>query len=143
MKCPACKRPLRERGVGEFTVDTCHGGCGGIWFDVAELELMNDRAAAALHRVWQHPQREVEHAAERLCPRCPGKVLERKWFSEAKKVEIDQCPQCAGIWLDDGEFTTIREELKSGQAAGLPWARALTAAITLVEADPGSKGKGA
>ena len=138
MKCPACKRELRERDVGEFTVDTCHGGCGGIWFDVAELELVGTRGAAALHRVWTHPQREVQQAAVRLCPRCPQQVLDRKWFSDAQQVEIDECPTCRGIWLDDGEFTAIREELKQGRTSGLPWARALTAAITLVQADSNS-----
>jgi Zn-finger nucleic acid-binding protein len=132
MNCPACKRPLREKGAGEFTVDTCHGGCGGIWFDAAELERVGERAAAALHRVWQHPQRESKLADVRLCPRCPEQVLERKWFSDAKKVEIDQCAKCGGIWLDDGEFTSIYEEIKQGHVGSPPWARAMAEAITIV-----------
>ena len=135
MNCPACTRELRERNVGQFTVDTCHGGCGGIWFDVSELQRVGEREAAALHRVWQHPRREVQQAAQRICPRCPAQVLERKWFSDSRQVEIDECPKCGGIWLDDGEFSAIREELKQAQAGAQPWARALSEAITLVEAD--------
>ena len=53
MDCPACKQPLREKSVGEFTVDVCYGGCGGIWFDANELERVSVRAAGSLHRVWQ------------------------------------------------------------------------------------------
>ncbi|MGH8591979.1 MAG: zf-TFIIB domain-containing protein [Gammaproteobacteria bacterium] len=32
-----------------------------------------------------------------MCPRCPKPVLDRKWFFDLKKVEIDQCPKCGGV----------------------------------------------
>jgi len=43
----------------------------------------------------QYPQRVTKAVEQRWCPRCPQQPLDRKWFSESKKVEIDQCPSAA------------------------------------------------
>src|ERR1041385_4327605 len=103
MKCPACQNPLREKGAGGLTVDICYGGCGGIWFDAREIERIDARAAASLHTIWQGPpSARRDPSSPRLCPRCPHQALERRWFSELKRVELDQCPSCSGIWLDAG-----------------------------------------
>jgi Zn-finger nucleic acid-binding protein len=146
MKCPACKNPLREKSAGDLTLDICYGGCGGMWFDAAELERVSARAATTLHSVWQIPVSHVKLSEPRLCPRCPGQILDRKHFSEAKKVEIDQCPKCAGIWLDPGEFSLIYEEMKGAKVEAPGWARAMAEAVALVnertaakKADPGAK----
>ena len=75
-----------------MTVDICYGGCGGIWFDPRELLRVDARGAANLHTVWCDPNKVVTQTDPRLCPRCPEQVLDRRWFSEEKRVEIDQCP---------------------------------------------------
>jgi len=36
-------------------------------------------------------------------------VMMRRFFSPLKVVEIDECPGCAGIWLDSGELAKIHE----------------------------------
>ncbi len=141
MKCPACKRTLREKNTGEVTLDMCYGGCGGLWFDAAELQRVTPRAAANLHTIWQPPHRTKKPDEPRLCPRCPEQLLDRKWFSEAKEVEIDQCPKCSGIWLDDGEFTSIYAEIRDGKAASPPWASAMAEAVTFVQANLGPMGE--
>jgi len=125
MKCPACKSPLREKGAGGLTLDFCYGGCGGIWFDATELERVNARAATTLHTIWQVPVGNVKLTEPRLCPRCPEQVLERKWFSELKQVEIDECAKCGGIWLDAGEFTRVYEESKSAKVTSPLWLAAM------------------
>jgi Zn-finger nucleic acid-binding protein len=125
MKCPACKSPLREKGAGGMTVDVCYGGCGGIWFDATELERVSARAAATLHTIWQGPGANMKSTGPRVCPRCDPQVLERKWFSEARQVEIDECPTCRGIWLDAGEFTRIYEESKGAKVTSPLWMAAL------------------
>ena len=142
MKCPACKSPLREKGAGGMTLDVCYGGCGGIWFDSSELERVNARAAATLHTIWNVPVANVKLTEPRLCPRCPELVLERKWFSESKKVEIDQCTKCGGIWLDAGEFSRIHDEIKgSGGKVTTPlWAVAMAEAAKIVEESPAAPG---
>jgi len=132
MKCPSCKNQLREKGAGGLTLDVCYGGCGGIWFDAAELERVSARAATTLHTIWQVPVSSVKLSEPRTCPRCPEQVLERKWFSDSKKVEIDQCPKCGGVWLDAGEFTRIYEEIQGAKIAPPGWATAMAEAAALV-----------
>ena len=145
MKCPACKNPLREKNAGGMTLDLCYGGCGGIWFDAAELERVSVSAPAAttLHSIWQIPQSNVQLTEPRLCPRCPEQVLDRKWFSDLQQVEIDQCPKCGGIWLDAGEFSSIYEEVKGARETSPLWARAMSEAAALVKEQPGAAGDAA
>jgi uncharacterized protein len=134
LKCPACKGPLREKGAGTLTVDTCYGGCGGIWFDARELDRVSDKAAASLHTIWRDPGRPVTLTEPRLCARCDGQHLERGWFSEAVRVEIDRCPQCGGIWLDEGEFSRIRDELGHAPTPPPRWASAMAEAAASISA---------
>jgi hypothetical protein len=133
MICPSCKNPLREKGAGGMILDVCYGGCGGIWFDATELERVSASAAATLHTIWNVPTSNVKLTEPRWCPRCPDLVLERKWFSETKQVEIDQCPKCGGIWLDAGEFTRIYDETKGAKVASPLWAIAMAQAVATVE----------
>ena len=134
MKCPACKSNLREKGAGGITLDICYGGCGGIWFDKSELENVSARAATTLHSIWQVPVSNVKLTDPRMCPRCPEQVLDRKWFSPAEKVEIDECPKCGGIWLDAGEFSRIYEEIQGAKVAPPGWATVMAEAAALVAA---------
>ena len=133
MKCPACKSPLREKGAGGMTLDLCYGGCGGVWFDATELGRVSARAATTLHTIWQVPVSHVKLTEPRKCPHCPEQILDRKWFSDAKKVEIDKCPQCAGVWLDAGEFSRIYEEVQGAKVTSPIWATAMAEAAALVE----------
>ena len=137
MKCPACKSPLREKGAGGMTLDVCYGGCGGIWFDATELERVSASAATSLHSIWSVPSSNVNLTEPRPCPRCPDLMLERKWFSDLQKVEIDQCAKCGGIWLDAGEFTRIYEEIKIAKTAPPAWASAMAEAADFVKSNLG------
>jgi Zn-finger nucleic acid-binding protein len=132
MKCPACKNPLREKGAGGMVLDVCYGGCGGIWFDAAELERVSARAATTLHTIWQVPVSNVKLTEPRYCPRCPEQVLDRKWFSDLQKVEIDQCPKCGGVWLDAGEFSRIYQETEGAKVSSPLWAKAMSEAAKVV-----------
>jgi Zn-finger nucleic acid-binding protein len=136
MKCPACKNNLREKGAGGMSLDVCYGGCGGIWFDAVELERVTARAAASLHTIWQVPVGQVKLTEPRKCPRCPETVLERKWFSDRKRVEIDQCPTCGGVWLDAGEFSQIYQENEGARITSPIWSRAMAEAAKVVSQSP-------
>ena len=140
MKCPACGNELREKGAGGMTLDICYGGCGGIWFDNAELERMDPRASISLHTVWRDPNTKVLWTQPRPCPRCANQVLERKSFSESMFVEVDQCPNCGGIWLDEGEFSRIY--MGTGGKAAVPlWAVAMGSAADLIRPGPSPRTK--
>lgn len=132
MKCPACKKALRVKNAGDMKLDVCHGGCGGIWFDQGELNRVSITSAARLHTIWQLNPGPAKLTEPRVCPRCPDQVLARKWFSDAKQVEIDQCPACGGLWLDDGEFSGIYRETKGAQVSPPGWAQAISDATAIL-----------
>lgn len=111
MKCPACDNDLQKMTVDDLTVDVCQGGCGGVWFDAFELEKVDEAHEArgqALLDVKRDARLEVDHTRKRMCPRCEGMVMRRYFFSPNRQIEIDECPKCAGFWLDDGELMNIR-----------------------------------
>jgi uncharacterized protein len=113
MICPACDHPLVPLTVGKVTVDVCHGGCGGIWFDNFELQKADDPPefeGAALLNVPRDEQRVVDYERRRKCPKCPDLVMMRHYFSDQREVQVDECPGCGGVWLDAGELAMIRKE---------------------------------
>ena len=113
MKCPACFNALKEIQVGTLKVDVCQGGCGGIWFDAFELERVDEEDEAAgepLLHIQRDPLVVVDSSRKRDCPRCAGIKLHRHYFSAKRRVEVDQCPNCGGYWLDAGELEQIRNE---------------------------------
>jgi len=52
----------------------------------------------------------LDKSRKRECPRCAGVKLCRHFFSAKRRVEVDECPGCAGYWLDAGELALIRTE---------------------------------
>ena len=119
MKCPACFNELTTRQTGDFAVDVCQGGCGGIWFDAFELQRVdqNGELGEALLEVQQDITIVVDLSRKRECPRCPGIKLHRHFFSAKRRVQVDQCPNCNGYWLDAGELAQIRAEHSANDAA--------------------------
>jgi hypothetical protein len=99
--------------AGAVTVDVCAGSCGGIWFDAFELKKVDEHAESAgdiLLEIARNPATCVDLTRKRICPRCPGIVLMRHFFSRARRVQVDECPACGGFWLDAGELSSIRAE---------------------------------
>ncbi|MBX3746584.1 MAG: zf-TFIIB domain-containing protein [Verrucomicrobiae bacterium] len=124
MKCPACGHELVTRAAGSIAVDVCDGGCGGVWFDNFELRKIDEAGSEAIREVAREITVEERPLAPRACPKCRGQRMMRRYFSRLKRTEIDECPACAGIWLDVGEFDAIQEELlampeKPGRNAAL------------------------
>ena len=111
MDCPACGHGLTETTQADVKVDICKGGCGGLWFDQLEIikfDEPHEHAGAALLQVETNPNVSVDHARRRDCPRCVGQIMMRHPFSPGTGVEVDECPACAGFWLDAGELNGIR-----------------------------------
>ena len=52
----------------------------------------------------------VDTERRRKCPKCGSIVMMRHYFSDQRKVEVDECPGCGGVWLDGGELSLIRKE---------------------------------
>ena len=110
MICPACNAALVEQKAGSVTVDVCRDGCAGVWFDNFELQKMDDGSESAGESLLSlSPRTPPSVSDKRSCPRCSGVRLRRFFHSVKKEVEIDECPQCAGVWLDAGELIRIRK----------------------------------
>jgi uncharacterized protein len=121
MQCPACFNQLAPFQVGNVTVDVCQDGCGGIWFDAFELQRVDDQTEAAgeamLH-IRKDPKVQVDVARKRSCPKCDGIKLKKHFFSAQRRIEVDECPNCGGYWLDAGELAQIRQEKEQTAQAG-------------------------
>jgi Zn-finger nucleic acid-binding protein len=111
MNCPACGNKLATWAAGSIAVDVCDGGCGGVWFDNFELRKIDEAGAQAIRGVPREPALSVDHVTKRKCPKCADQVMLRRYFSRLRRTLIDECPSCAGIWLDAGEFDAIQAEL--------------------------------
>lgn len=119
MNCPACEKELTQKIVADVTVDVCEGGCGGIWFDNFELKKFDEpheSAGESILEIDQNPDIQVDHEKRFNCPKCDNTVMMRHFFSVKHQVQIDECPGCAGIWLDAGELGRIREMFPSEEA---------------------------
>jgi len=113
MNCPACGNPMTQVRVGNVDVDVCQDGCGGLWFDRFELRAVDEPAEAVgdvLLDVRRNPAVTVDRTQRLHCPRHPEMVMMRHLWSVKRQVTIDECPQCAGIFLDPGELGQIRGE---------------------------------
>ena len=94
-------------------VDVCDCGCGGVWFDAFELQKVDEPGEEAGERLLEFkrgPRVAIDTSRKRECPRCNGIKLHRHFFSAKRRVEVDQCPNCSGYWLDAGELAAIRAE---------------------------------
>ena len=97
--------------VGGVKVDACQDSCGGIWFDLFELEKMDqpdESAAWLLENMRIDIGLEIDLAKPVGCPRCEGVALMRQQYSKNHSIMIDKCQVCGGIWLDFGELFEIR-----------------------------------
>ena len=99
----------RNRGV---KVDISEG-CGGVWFDFREFEKFDEVHEVAGDKLVGHMKslgKGVTDLSKRLnCPRCPETVLMRHFSSPLRKIEIDRCPGCGGVWMDLGELAHYRK----------------------------------
>ncbi|HAV64038.1 MAG TPA: hypothetical protein DCY13_16935, partial [Verrucomicrobiales bacterium] len=85
-------------GVGVFGCPTC----GGLWLPAKSWRQIC-RLAGRSVAVVARPSKSRQ-TSRRGCPDCgspdPSILL-------AGSVEVDQCPQCLGVWLDHGEIDRL------------------------------------
>jgi Zn-finger nucleic acid-binding protein len=131
--CPVClgvtmkKAPVGPGGGAPY-VDCCTR-CGGLWFELGEVELARQQTPDALSAyVARHPgpARTQCHACHGLmtrdapCPHC-GHAPAIDCPSCARTLEVvehagmvlDACRHCRGIWFDRHELSLIWEHERS------------------------------
>lgn len=66
-----------------------------------------------LERRYGNPETERgELEGYMRCPACDDVGLISHYVSYYKRVKIDQCPSCHGMWLEDRELDTLMEDKK-------------------------------
>lgn len=117
MKCPSCSAILSSIAVGDFTLDACSGGCGGVWFDKDELLKFDEKhefpTSAILRLAKSRESNKVDATKIKYCPRCTAEVLVRQFIDPQREIEIDQCWSCSGVWLDVGEINALRAQFET------------------------------
>ncbi len=118
MKCPRTGTDLQPLRIGGIEVDVSEH-CAGVWFDRFELDKFktpNDAMGEALaQHLSQFNSPLLDLSARLRCPRHPETTMMRRFFGQARKVEIDECPECGGIWLDAEELQLIRDLVGQNQ----------------------------
>ena len=112
MKCPRTGKALNPVKVAGIEVDVSEG-CGGVWFDNFELEKFTAPSSIIGEVLVEHLKNYhnplVKNYERISCPRDTDVVMMRRYYSSKFQIEIDECPQCGGIWLDAEELEKIRE----------------------------------
>lgn len=124
MKCPACSNSMMRIKVWAYSIQTCHD-CAGIWIEqdnfgdfVRALALSEDtpadvvqffkrRDVVSLHTIQEK---------EKVCPKC-SKKLRKFNYSYDSNVILDKCPDCGGIWADNGEVERVATYIKGDPRA--------------------------
>ncbi|MBN2138454.1 MAG: zf-TFIIB domain-containing protein [Sedimentisphaerales bacterium] len=146
MECPACGNGMEEITVGDVKVDVCRGGCGGVWFDQFELKKFDEpheSAGQELLNVDRDESVTVDRTKQLTCPRCGDFKMLRHFFSVKREVEVDECPNCGGYWLDAGELRQIRSQFATeeerSQAAKEYFRETFGEELAAMEAADGAK----
>jgi Zn-finger nucleic acid-binding protein len=87
----------------------------GIWFDQNELMMLdekNEGLGAALEAALRYPRNNDGQRGPIKCPKC-GIPMHTHKYKRAKEVNVDECYNCGGFFLDSGELTDIRNNYMS------------------------------
>ena len=104
MDCPKCHSPMESVTYGEeqTTIDRCTA-CGGIWFDLGEVErLRREWMSEAIDRGNVLVGRMHDRITDCDCPRCGKKMLHLE-HADPPHIGYEACEE-HGIYLDAGEF---------------------------------------
>jgi Zn-finger nucleic acid-binding protein len=106
MDCPVCRKAMITLELEDVEIDHCIG-CGGIWLDAGELELLlgePDKAKSLLDS-FSVDSRSAE--AVRKCPICDKKMQKVVVGDSKRALLIDKCRRGDGLWFDKGELHEI------------------------------------
>lgn len=114
MKCPVCSKEMAEENLG-IKVDVCKNGCKGMWFDINELKLLDEKDEGlgdALQAALKYPRANDNDRAKIKCPKCNVPMHIHK-YERQQEINVDECYSCAGFFLDSGELKAIRDNRMS------------------------------
>lgn len=110
--CPACGKKMKKIFMPQQNVnlDVCVDGCGGIYFDnreFSQFDEQNEDISPLLDVLDGKVFGSVNENAERKCPVC-GNIMVKNFASAKHQIQVDECYNCGGKFLDFGEIDKIR-----------------------------------
>ena len=111
--CPECRIPLESLMFRDIELDGCQQ-CGGIWFDDGELKKVQKSSDQL---VLQFLESRVKASSVvvpdnsgnwKICPNC-NERLTPYIYQYTSNIELDECDECFGVWVQDGELAKISE----------------------------------
>jgi uncharacterized protein len=102
LACPKCRAPLLHLERRGMIIERC-SKCAGLWFDAGELTVFTES--------YKKIDSEAGAPSGLGCLRCDHEL--RVLSFPGTDVEIDRCPGCQGIWLDQGELELLQRQLGS------------------------------
>lgn len=119
LNCPACGKPMEKVFIPTLGInlDICTDGCGGIYFDNREFDEFdekNEDISIILEKLQGKTFKKVDETLKRHCPNC-GNVMVKNYSSIKNKIQVDDCYNCGGKFLDNAELVKIREEYDSNE----------------------------
>ena len=114
INCPACGKEMKKvfMPVQGVHLDVCVDGCGGIYFDNREFTKFDEPHEDISPLTEVLKDREYKPANEssiRICPVC-GMNMVKNFASMRREVEVDECYNCGGKFLDYGELEALRSQ---------------------------------
>lgn len=114
LKCPACGKDMEKVfiPIQGINLDICTNGCGGIYFDNREFKDFDEKdedISVILEKIENKTFAAVDTTAERYCPNCGSKMVKNS-SSINNNIEVDDCYNCGGKFLDREELVKIRAE---------------------------------
>lgn len=108
MRCPRDGQILDSEVFCGVDIDSC-SYCDGTWMDRGELAKVVGLDADLLSDEKVAPEDLNDRPPGSLltCPRCTDTSMTPYYFSSQKRIILDKCQACGGIWLDTNELKHV------------------------------------
>jgi Zn-finger nucleic acid-binding protein len=114
MKCPVDGTTLSKHSLHSVEIEECQQ-CRGLWFERGELRRAKDLAEPDIEwldfDLWSDQDALEVSLSSHKCPLC-GKNMAAILYANTG-VTVDYCVEEHGVWLEEREFETIIESLKT------------------------------
>ncbi len=106
MDCPSCGHAMITLELADVEIDHCVG-CGGIWLDAGELELLMDDPCKAAGLLASFREDPTATERPRKCPICDKRMAKVVVGCDEPVLLIDKCRRGDGLWFDGGELKDV------------------------------------
>jgi Zn-finger nucleic acid-binding protein len=123
MDCPRDKVAMREQAYWKHPRHQC-GQCRGLF--LGEEHVIETLGRTAMEGFGERAAGTVSTAIGKVAAALPESPLlcprdgETMRVFVYKNVELDICPACHSLWLDEGEFAKVRTAGAESHPMGLP-----------------------